>query len=302
MLGFKSLSIKALICAISLSSVHSASAAVIEPRNMTSSVSSAPATITQGDLARIPMIKANATARYLRFQPSMDFDTDSCYNWPAITFDGDTCGGLPTAPKRFPARYCRDESDLDNNNGYARRRCNRGWCAYIYAYYFPKDVGEGGHRHDWEHVAVWTKAGKINGDGSYGDESVVYIGTSAHGDFEMRHVGRVEMDMFTHPKVVYHLGGVGSHSIRFAKKQDDKIENHKGVWFRGPLVSWEGFPSWKKVNIRQKLLDADFGSAHLALKDGDFTRALIATLQSAPQAKSGEFDCAFDEEPATSQG
>lgn len=96
--------------------------------------------------------------RFYRFQPAMDFDTDGCYNVPAIGADGRTSEGLD--PRSGDSDGCRDPSDLANNNVYARQRCNNGWCAYIYDYYFEKDTaffGLGGHRHDWEHIAVWVQ-------------------------------------------------------------------------------------------------------------------------------------------------
>ncbi|KAK8124106.1 hypothetical protein PG999_004024 [Apiospora kogelbergensis] len=49
---------------------------------------------------------------------------------------------------------CHDESNLDNSNVYVRTRCNNGWCAYVYDYYFEKDTAVehvadvGGHRHN----------------------------------------------------------------------------------------------------------------------------------------------------------
>ncbi|KAI6360761.1 hypothetical protein MCOR25_006647 [Pyricularia grisea] len=242
-----------------------------------------------------------ADARYLKFQPSMDFDTDGCYNWPAIDKKGTVSAGLPSGTT-VPARSsgCRDPSDLDNNNVYARRRCNRGWCAYMYAYYFPKDVGAflgaGGHRHDWEHVIVWTKS-DVGTGGAYNNERVMYVGASEHGGYDVKPVAKVRMDG-THPKIVYHLDGIRTHAFRFADEDDDEIENAKGVWFRGDLVSWDGFPS----GVRQKLLSADFGSAHLALKDGDFTQDLIETMNMSAMKygpKKDEFDCAYDEQPAT---
>ena len=36
-----------------------------------------------------------ATANDLRWQPSLDFDTDGCYNVPAIDKDGNIVQGLP---------------------------------------------------------------------------------------------------------------------------------------------------------------------------------------------------------------
>ncbi|KAL0941477.1 uncharacterized protein CTRU02_204240 [Colletotrichum truncatum] len=241
----------------------------------------------------------NADKRYLAFQPSLDFKTDGCYNWPAIDKKGVLSAGLP-AGEGSPSGQCRLASDLDNNNVYARRRCNRGWCAYMYAYYFPKDaahvIGSIGHRHDWEHVIVWTKS-DVGAGGVYENEQVKYVAASAHGGYDVRAVSDVRMDG-THPKIVYWQSLFNTHSFRFARPTDEKLQNHKKVWFRGDLVSWDGFPS----GVRNKLLNANFGSAHLALKDEDFAGDLIETmnmkkLKNGP--KKGEFDCAFDEQPAT---
>jgi hypothetical protein len=254
-----------------------------------------------------------AWPRELAVQPVMDFDTDSCYGWPAIDKDGKTSPGLqgdgsgdPHQPWD-PAKNCRRPEDLDNVNVYSRRRCNRGWCAYMYAYYFPKDAPSfyGGHRHDWEHVIVWTKSDSP-ANTVYQNERVMHVAVSAHGGYEVRAVKDVPMEG-SHPKVVYHLSGLRTHSIRFAKS-GEQPENHRKVWFRAPLVGWGGFPiDWSGQNgdehdIKQKLLDADFGEAHLALKHGDFTRHLIDTLQKAPDAKQDGFDCAYDEEVPTYWG
>ncbi|KAF3353829.1 3-phenylpropionate/cinnamic acid dioxygenase subunit alpha [Verticillium dahliae VDG1] len=49
----------------------------------------------------------------------------------------------------------RDLADLDNTNVYSRQRCNSGWCAYMYDYYFEKDHADiGAHKHDWEHIII----------------------------------------------------------------------------------------------------------------------------------------------------
>src|SRR5687767_6900435 len=94
-----------------------------------------------------------ATTNDLRWQPSMDFDLDGCYNVPAIDTDGNVAEGLENNWVGL-ATDCRDRSDLENNNVYSRQRCNNGWCVYIYEYYFEKDVAvpyfaDPGHRHDW---------------------------------------------------------------------------------------------------------------------------------------------------------
>ncbi|CAG9982291.1 unnamed protein product [Clonostachys byssicola] len=210
-----------------------------------------------------------ATANDLRWQPSMDFDTDGCYNVPAIDANGQISAGLPYQWTSL-AGDCRDASDLDNNNVYVRQRCNNGWCAYIYDYYFEKDVAVpyigflSGHRHDIEHIAVWVK-----------DGAAQYVGASQHGNYEIRAASDVRWDG-EHPKMVYHKDGSSTHCFRFATEKDDAIENHKGIWFRGDLVSWNGFPS----GIRDTLMNYDFGTANFAIRDAKFSDALTKALPS----------------------
>ena len=138
-----------------------------------------------------------ATANDLRWQPSLDFDTDGCYNVPAIDKDKNIAQGLPHDFVGLAAN-CRDASDLANNNVYARQRCNaNGWCVYLYDYYFEKDVAlqfflDPGHTHDWEHIAVWTR-----------DGAAQYVAASQHGGYEVRPASSVRWDG-DHPKMVYH--------------------------------------------------------------------------------------------------
>jgi hypothetical protein len=92
----------------------------------------------------------------------LDFDKDGCYPAPAIGADGTINGGLNIGGD--VNGECRDAPDLDNTNAYSRSKCNNGWCAVMYGYYFEKDqkatgvVGpSGGHKHDWERVVVWVQ-------------------------------------------------------------------------------------------------------------------------------------------------
>ncbi|KAK4095735.1 NPP1-domain-containing protein [Parathielavia hyrcaniae] len=206
-----------------------------------------------------------ATANDLRWQPSLDFDTDGCYNVPAIDAQGNIVQGLPSAWTGLSSD-CRALSDLDNNNVYSRQRCNSGWCVYLYGYYFEKDVAipnffDAGHRHDWEHIAVWVRQSTGRAE---------YVAASQHGDYEIRAAGQVRWDG-DHPKMVYHKDGLSTHCFRFANADDDRIENHKGVWFRGALVSYNGFPS---AALRNKLFAHDFGSASIDFKDARFAGAI----------------------------
>ena len=158
---------------------------------------------------------------------------------------------------------CHDESDLNNTNSYSRSKCDEnGWCAYLYDLYFEKDQavdgsGLGGHRHDIEHVVVWVHQGQAR-----------YVSTSAHGDYSTHPSSEVAWEG-THPKVVYHKDGAGSHAFRLASG-DEQPENHHGTWQYPALVSWDNFPG----GIRDKLTSADFGKASLAIKDQAFASNL----------------------------
>lgn len=214
----------------------------------------------------------NAPALDLRFQPVLDFDTDGCYNVPAVSATGALVQGLPHNFVAL-ASNCRDASDLDNNNVYSRTRCNpNGWCIHLYDYYFEKDVATawfldiGGHTHDWEHIAVWTANGTAQ-----------WVAASQHGGFEVRSASAVRWEG-EHPKMVYHKDGGSTHCFRFADAGDETpLENHRGVWFKGDLVGYEGFPS---EGVRRKLFTADFGKATLALRDDTFAGNIVRSKYS----------------------
>ncbi|MDX2813912.1 NPP1 family protein [Streptomyces sp. PA03-5A] len=204
-----------------------------------------------------PALPANADGLEQTFQPAFDYDTDGCYPTPAIGPDGTINPGLnPTGALNG---NCRDQSDLDNTNGYARYKCNNGWCAIIYGLYFEKDqaipgISLGGHRNDWEHVVVWVK-----------DDQAQYVSTSAHGNFNIYGRDQIRWDG-THPKVVYHKDGAGTHCFRPANTNDEPPENHYHGWQFPDLIGWNGYPA----GLRDKLSQADFGSAVFGLKDGNF--------------------------------
>ncbi|KAJ9137117.1 NPP1-domain-containing protein [Pleurostoma richardsiae] len=239
---------------------------------MPSSVSDASPALARRVADPPSALPQNATEDDLHWQPSLDFDKNGCYNVPAIDADGNVAKGLPHSWVDT-ASDCRDPSDLDNNNVYSRSRCNRGWCVYMYDYYFEKDVAtpysaDTGHTHDWEHIAVWVK-----------DNLAHYVAVSQHGGYSVRRARDVRWDG-SHPKVVYHKDGRLTHCFRFARKADDAIENDRGVWFRGDLVSYNGFPAHAdmELGIRHLLYSSDFGAGHIAIKDPAFVGNLHRAL------------------------
>lgn len=217
----------------------------------------------------------SATLDDLRWQPALDFDTDSCYNVPAIGADGHVDRGR--SRHETDTEGCRDEYDLDHSNVYSRQRCNNGWCAYLYDYFFEKDIGDRlciGHQYDWEHIVVWTKDG------------VPRMGAvSAHGSYDARLWADIPKEG-THVKAVYNKdGAIGTHYFRWSMGPgDEPPENHKHVWWKSTgLISWNGFPS---VELRRRLARYDFGAATMAIRDdtlpGNLERSVRGIRNKVP--------------------
>ncbi|KAJ0160371.1 hypothetical protein CTA2_8090 [Colletotrichum tanaceti] len=213
-----------------------------------------------------------------KWQPAMDFDMDSCYNTPAVGRDGDLNPGLSVCGTFATAGGCRDGPDLGNSNVYSRARCNGGWCAYMYGYYFEKDQMSLclGHTHDWEHVVVFVE-GEGGGEGGGGVPR--YVAVSAHGRYAVRPWRDVLVEDGTHAKVVYHKDGPGTHAFRFAKAEDDeRQENHLAKWFYGDLIGWNGFPS---AAVRDKMTGKYWGKAKMDFTDERFGDSLKSAIQAA---------------------
>ncbi|MFE3377944.1 NPP1 family protein [Streptomyces anulatus] len=201
----------------------------------------------------------NAGGYEQAFSPAFDYDGDGCYATPAIGPDGTLAPGLKTTGAINGS--CRDQGDLDNSQTYARSKCNNGWCGIVYASYFEKDQavhgsGLGGHRHDFEHVISWVNQGA---------DQVDYVSTTQHSTVKTYPRSQVWFDG-SHPKAVYHKDGPSTHFFRLANGNDEPPENHYGNWRYPPVVDWNGFPS---TELRDKLMNADFGSATIKVTDKD---------------------------------
>jgi hypothetical protein len=221
--------------------------------------------VAQADIVK--PLPQNADGLEQTFSPAFDYDGDGCYATAAIGSDGTLNPGLK--PGGDVNGHCHDPIQLQNSNTYSREKCNNGWCAVMYAGYFEKDqatLGPAaiGHRHDWEHVVVWIK-----------DNQVQYVSTSQHSGWKWYPASQVRFDG-THAKVVYNKDGASTHFYRLANNNDEPPENFTHQWYYPPLVGWNGYPA----GLRDKLMNADFGSATIKINDGRFNDALANSMPS----------------------
>lgn len=218
-------------------------------------------TLERRDILR--PLREGADGLEITLQPLLDFDKDGCYNTAAIDPDGRTNPGKKATGT--PQGQCRDKVQLENSNAYSRKRCNNGYCAVMYEYYFEKDqsVGgsfAGGHRHDWENIVVFSKG-----------RDVVRVAPSCHGKYNGASNNFPRNDR--HPLMVYHKDGGSTHCFRIANDGDIRQpENHFGYFYRSPLVGWN---NWPNNNLRQKMLDTWKGGIGPKLDDefGDSLKA-----------------------------
>ena len=198
-------------------------------------------------------------------EPVFDFDGDGCLPSAGISRNGEQNGGLRTSGRITSG--CRSSNFLDTSNTLHRYACQEKdgstFCGHFYSLYFEKDqvVNHfgGGHRHDWEYVAVWTKDGQIT-HGSY----------SAHGDLFTREASELPFEG-NHIKFVYHKDGATTHAMRFAKA-NEVAENPYGYFVTPTIVSWyelygDGIAN---IDMRNRLNRYDYGSASIPLKDSKF--------------------------------
>ena len=204
-------------------------------------------------------IAPSSSADVARWSPALDYDRDCCYNTVAISPSGQYNAGQDSQKNIDEVLgFCRNENRLSKTNVYARAKCNGGWCAYMYDYYFESDHGIGGHRHDWEHIVVWVKGGDLS-----------FVSVSAHGKWITRKASSgIRMEQGTHAKIVYHkndIFGFGTRCFRFANDKDEPAENqwHSWRWGAGAgLIEWGRMNHWIQALLSKK----DWGTAQMAVR------------------------------------
>jgi hypothetical protein len=109
-------------------------------------------------------------------------------------------------------------------------------------------------------------------------DQVEYVSSTVHSGVQTYQRSQVRFEG-AHPKVVYHKDGCcNTHYIRLANSNDEPPENHYHNWRQPPIVDWNGWPS---TALRDTLMNADFGSATIKVKDGRFEDLLTASKPGA---------------------
>lgn len=201
----------------------------------------------------------------LSIAPVFDFDSDGCFSSSGISRAGQQNGGLQTAGSLGGG--CRESNFLDLSNTMHRHKCieqnGNTYCGHVYALYFEKDQVASfwglGHRHDWEHVVVYTTNGVVT-----------HGGVSCHGDVEQKSIDQ----LFTengHLKVVYHKDGATTHCVRFAK-ETEFAENPYQAFVTPTIASWFELTGDGLTNedMRGRLSSFNYGSAIFPIKDSRF--------------------------------
>ena len=200
--------------------------------------------------------------------PVFDFDTDGCLPSAGISRLGQQNGGL--SPTGSITGGCRSSTFLNTSNTLHRQACIRSgsdiYCGHFYALYFLKDQTTalgGGHRHDWEHAAIWTKNGVVT-----------HGGYSAHGKLYNADISTLDKQA-GHMKIVYHKDGLLTHCMRFAKP-GEVAENGYGTFVTPAVISWTAL--WgdgvSNAQMRAKLNTFDYGSGTIPMRDDNFVNNL----------------------------
>lgn len=216
--------------------------------------------------------------------PVFDFTDDSCLPSAGISRSGVQNGGLDNSGDI--TGQCRSDNFLDTSNTLHRYACasQNGsiYCGHSYALYFEKDhfkfcLGplpwdpcfDGGHRHDWENVIVWTK-----------DNVITHASVSQHGEFETKAKDELSYDEDGHVKVVYFhdeevpLTGIGTHALKFAHYEN--AGNPYDRFVTPTLASWYNLTGdgVDNATMRANLNIFNYGDANLPVKNSRFWREL----------------------------
>lgn len=192
---------------------------------------------------QVKTIRQDVTNYQWRFQPHLRV-AHGCVPFPAVDWDGNTNNGLKNSGAH------NGECGKSTGQVYVRALWYGGYCAVMYAWYFPKDRGIGGHRHDWENAVVWLSECSANAN-------VLAVSYSGHGSY---YKTRSPNMLNERPLIEYGTSGLLNHQL---------FETRHIGGFQ-PAIRWMGLP----FNARVALTYTSFGAAAVPFTDKTFLRNL----------------------------
>jgi hypothetical protein len=155
---------------------------------------------------------------FLQFKPWLVVN-GGCVPFPAVDASGNTGAGLK------PSGGASSGCSQSTGQVYVRGGYQGSRFAIMYAWYFPKDGGLVGHRHDWESVIVWIDNPEL------ANPTVLGISTSAHGSYDTI-TSNIPLDG-NRPKIRYYTRGVTNYELG--------TTNNRGG--EQPLIAWDKLPA-----------------------------------------------------------
>ncbi|KAH7304775.1 npp1 domain-containing protein [Stachybotrys elegans] len=187
-------------------------------------------------------VPSGATGQtFLKFKPWL-LVNGGCVPFPAVDAAGNTGGGL--RPGGGASSGCSGST----GQVYVRGAWQGSRYAIMYAWYFPKDGGVVGHRHDWESIIVWINNPEV------ANPVVQGISTSAHGNFNTIR-SNFPLDG-TRPKIRYYTKGVTNFELTTTSTRGGEQ----------PLIAWDSLPA----AARNALQNTNFGDANVPMRDPNF--------------------------------
>ncbi|KAI9155615.1 necrosis inducing protein [Paramyrothecium foliicola] len=182
---------------------------------------------------------------FLRFKPWLRVE-GGCVPFPAVDGQGNTGGGLQSSGG--------GSSGCSSSPGqvYVRGAQQGSRYGIMYSWYFPKDSGLVGHRHDWEAIVVWIDNPQL------ANPRILGLSTSAHGDFDTI-TSNFPLDG-NRPKIRYYTRGFTNYELGTTGTRGGEQ----------PLIAWDNLPA----AARTALQNTNFGSANVPMKDGNFASNL----------------------------
>ncbi len=220
----------------------------------------------------VALLPASASEEQLRFLPIFSFTEGTCFPAPAIDGEGRLGAGLKASGKMNGDCLAFDQANI-----YVQSLSLGPYRVHAYALYFPKDGSNpnsvGGHRHDWEHVLVWTENDQVQQvtfrqhSGWYtmplrhvkhsGSRVLVYVAKAKHGLYHSRNNGP---------------GGLLEGLCYFCDTRSDP-----GLLWDAPhrLLAFETMTPFQQYVLRQSI----WGSANSPFRDDVFPASAKAILE-----------------------